>query len=77
MVWVMTRSYDYEGSEVVAVFASLEAAKAVRQIESNGITRVVDGEWRQSPNTNYPDVWVCDCSEGCDGMAIEPFEVQS
>lgn len=71
-VWVMTLGYDYEGEDVVGVYASLEGAQAV---ETSGNYQRTS-EWRLVPHNPDSGIWIADTDSGSVSLYIYPFEVQ-
>lgn len=70
LVWVMTREADYEGGNVVGVYASLESAKAVTSTGSYERT----SDWE--PWLTDRGIWAADTDSVSVSLFIYPFEVQ-
>jgi hypothetical protein len=75
-VWVMTRHRDYEGEDVIAVFASLESALAVRAYGWAGMKFAIFEEWHRIESDPTSNIWTARCADELGEMFIYPFKVQ-
>jgi hypothetical protein len=75
-VWVMTRNRDYEGEDVLAVFASLESALAVRAYGWFGMEMGIAEDWHLVEHEPSTGVYTARCADESGEMFIYPFEVQ-